>query len=351
MLVSRSVEGFKTARVAGEEFVYDPSVLRWIHRRGIAAGPFTDQFASLPYWILPLEPRYEEGVLLLVDAHETRAVASEAVGREQYDDLKVVVQQLTLALQNERARRGESDALKERDDETVRNRLLASVAHDMRTPLATIMSAAAALNSSLDEEDPQRRHLVATIADEAGQMSKVTSNVLAMVRLQWGEQALSADWESVEELVGAVVSRHANRSTTQAKVITKVDHNLPLIWIDGPLISQVIDNLVINACRYAPSTSLIEIHAHQTSDLMIFEVIDLGPGFSPAVIAAFDGLDGRMPVADSDALLGLGLSICKTIARVHGGTLSLMNRQDGSSGALVRMSLPMRTLKSLHQLG
>jgi two-component system sensor histidine kinase KdpD len=326
-------------------------VLRWIHRRGIAAGPFTDQFASLPYWILPLEPRYKEGVLLLVDAHETRAVASEAVGREQYDDLKVVVQQLTLALQNERARRGESDALKERDDETVRNRLLASVAHDMRTPLATIMSAAAALSSSLDEEDPQRRHLVATIADEAGQMSKVTSNVLAMVRLQWGEQALSADWESVEELVGAVVSRHANRSTTQAKVITKVDHNLPLIWIDGPLISQVIDNLVINACRYAPSTSLIEIHAHQTSDLMIFEVIDLGPGFSPAVIAAFDGLDGRMPVADSDALLGLGLSICKTIARVHGGTLSLMNRQDGSSGALVRMSLPMRTLKSLHQLG
>ena len=331
MLLKRVEHRFKTLHSQGPEFSFEPKVLQFVGDHGSIAGPDTGSHESLNYWVVPLEPPSTESTVLLVKvpyASGTRKLSDQSALLRL---ARLVAQQISLALAQERSRRNAYDAIKERDEVTRRNQLLASIAHDMRTPLSTIVSSADILTKTVS--DHRSRALLTTIIDEATQMGRVTENALAMVRLQWGRRLISADWQSIEEIIGVVVSRYRNRVGQLPAVATFVDSNLPLVWVDGPLFSQLLDNLLQNAVRHSESNEPIDIGARKIEESIEISVMDRGVGFSDEVLVAFEAIKSDSSPSTDSTPLGLGLAICNAIAGAHGAEIRLSNATAAQSGA------------------
>lgn len=234
--------------------------------------------------------------------------------------------------------------------QAVRNALLAAISHDHRTPLATILGAA----SSLQQQDErlsreQRLRLVSRIVDEAEHLRRLTDNTLQLARLDAPGLQLQADWESAEDLVGAALQR-ARAHDPQRRVRARLEPGLPLLWCDAMLLSQLLDNLIDNALKYSPADAPVELLVRSQPDAVVLAVRDRGAGVAPAwrqrVFEPFHR--GAEPMAGAPTSPGLaerpgagvGLAVCRAIARAHGGELKLRPR--GHGGSSFELWLPLR---------
>jgi two-component system sensor histidine kinase KdpD len=187
----------------------------------------------------------------------------------------------------------------------------------------------------------QAPRLLEAIGSEVRQMAKITDNVLTMVRLtEAHESPLRADWESLEEIIGDVVSRHRQRDFMRGPVViqTHVPSDLPLVWVDGPLISQWLDNVLDNAAQHAPH-GVVDIRVRVLGDRWVLDVEDHGAGFSDALPGLLTARFHRGDDVSDRRGFGLGLTICQAIAQAHGGELSLAGRLDARQGARVSLTL------------
>jgi two-component system sensor histidine kinase KdpD len=226
--------------------------------------------------------------------------------------------------------------------EFLRNTLLSAVSHDLRTPVAGITGAASALIEAGDKLSPQSRaELLETIATEAEQMESRIRNLLNMTRLDSGGVAVSREWQHMQEVIGAALRSLGKRLGTR-RVQTRIASDLPLVYIDGLAIEQVVFNLTDNALEYTPADRPIEIEASAGPDQMLLTVADRGPGFPPGLEQRVFEKFFRASVAGRKSArgLGLGLAICKGIVEAHGGTIAAANRPDG--GAIFRVALPLK---------
>lgn len=227
-------------------------------------------------------------------------------------------------------------------DQRVRTALLTSLSHDFRTPLATIMGAASTLRQRFEQlSDAQKRQQSEVIFEQASQLSRITNNVLQLVRLDAPQVRLNSDWESAEEIVGNAVS--LGRQHAPGRTITaSVDSGLPLLWCDALLVVQLLENLIDNAIRYSPPDSPVDVAALRAGDSMTFTIADRGPGiatdFSEATI--------RSTPAHAASGAGIGLSLCQLIARLHDGRLEITPRDGG--GSVVHLFLPLREQRLPH---
>lgn len=235
--------------------------------------------------------------------------------------------QLDARLATQQAR----DAL---ESQHLRNALLTAIAHDHRTPLATITSAA----SSLLETDmtPAAQQMAETVLAEAAYLHRLTTNTLDLARLDSPGLLLKTNWESVEELVGAALlaskRRHPLRVVTSA-----IDTGLPLIQCDGMLWTQLLDNLLENALRYSPAHAPVQVRACAVPPHVLVSVWDEGPGIPDKQMAP------SLPVRPNDSnggSRGLGLALCHAIAKVHGATLLCRDRPEGGTVLEIRWPLP-----------
>lgn len=324
----------------GRSFDVPPTLLERVVQQGAMAGWGTEHVGAKPYVCVPVEISAAHACVLcfMPDPVETSA----QVQTDVLDTLRILCQQLALALQRERAVRDAQEAWTAKEQESLRNTFLTSVAHDLRTPLASILAAATALKSeSLSRGSDQAPRLLDAIGSEVRQMAKITDNVLTMVRLtEAHESPLRADWESLEEIIGDVVSRHRQREFMGGLVSiqTHVPADLPLVWVDGPLISQWLDNVLDNAARYAPD-GLVDIRVRVLGDRWALDVEDHGPGFADALPGLLTARFHRGDDVGDRRGFGLGLTICQAIAQAHGAELSLSGRMDGQLGARVSFIL------------
>lgn len=339
-----NVQEGRTTVVAehGPVFDIDQDVLAWVTRHGRMAGWSTDQASDFPFVCVPIESSPEQTSVLCFSPNEHDASVATSSRLPLLDTLRILCQQLGLALQRERAIRDAQEAWTAKEQESLRNTFLTSVAHDLRTPLASILAAATALKcepwTSASEQGPR---LLEAIESEVRQMAKITDNVLTMVRLTESPQRpLRADWESLEEIIGDVVSRHRQRDFLHDALIiqTHVPANLPLVWVDGPLISQFLDNVLDNAVRHAPH-GRVDIRVRHLNDKWAMDVEDTGPGFSAALPGLLTARFHRGDDVSDRRGFGLGLTICKAIAQAHGGELVLGQRLDGQQGAHISLIL------------
>jgi two-component system sensor histidine kinase KdpD len=234
--------------------------------------------------------------------------------------------------------------------QAMRNTLLSAIAHDHRTPLATIASAAGALHDQDDKLDAaQRRRLAATILDEATQLARITDNTLQLARLDAAGLELAKDWESLEELVGSVMRRQRQRDPDR-RLRAFVPNDLPLVRCNAVLIVQMLDNLVDNALRYGrrnDKAGPVDLIARAESGCVVLAVQDRGPGLPGPILAGSTAIFASAehkrlapgPADDSRRGTGVGLALCRAIARVHGGELRLRQRDGG--GALIECVLPL----------
>jgi two-component system sensor histidine kinase KdpD len=210
----------------------------------------------------------------------------------------------------------------------VQSTFLAAISHDLRTPLAAVVGAASALQSQGDKLTAgERARLLGSIAIEAAYLSHITENTLQLVQLTNAAQPPRRDWESMEEIVGAVLARMRVRDNTR-RIQSKVPEGLPLIRVDPVLIAQLIANLLDNALKYSSET--IQLQVSVTAETMQVCVKDRGATIPEALHQAI-----FEPYARNDQSgqrgAGLGLALGRVIASVHGGSLGLRARQGGGN--------------------
>jgi two-component system sensor histidine kinase KdpD len=219
----------------------------------------------------------------------------------------------------------------------LRNALLSSVSHDLRTPLAVMQGAATAL---LDDRNPvpaeRHREYLQTIADEAGQLNRLVGNLLAMTALQAGDLRVKKSWHPLEEIVGVVLNR-LEETLGSHPVEVQIAEEAALVPADEMLLRQVLVNLVENAARYTPPDARIRIAARRIRAGLEIEVADWGPGVPTGEEEAIFEKFHR--AAAKAGGMGLGLTISRGIVSAHGGRIWCENRAEG--GASFRFVLPI----------
>lgn len=336
-LVLQDVEGGPAMIAAVPDGArFDLNAARWSMTNRRPLGPATPDWSELACWCVPLQsPDGAFGaVMMTLDAAILPAPDAEDLGH-----LETLARQIGLAIQRERAQQARREALHAAESETVRNALLASISHDMRTPLAAIVGAASTLVEQADAVSPQdRARLLQGMLDEARRMTRTAENVLSLARLSASAgRALRTDWESVEEIIGTVVASVRQRDPALPLQV-RVEPELPPLHVDSGLLGQLLGNLLDNAARHG-GRSPVDMHACRRADVIDIVVRDHGPGlprgidpeklFEPFVRGAKTAAAGY----------GLGLAICRHIALLHGGTLVAGNHPHG--GAEFRLSLPV----------
>lgn len=311
----------------------DGDAARWAFEQRRSIGPATAYWSELDRWYTPL-PGNETplGVAAVV------APAQDSPGiEEDQRHLEAFGRQIGLALQREQlARRARAAALEART-ESLRNALLASISHDLRTPLAAILGSATTLSGQRDRlSEEQQRELLRNIEDEAMQMTATAENILQLARLSADKVNLRRDWESIGEIIGTAVGRQRRRG--EQRVTARVDAEMPLVQVDAVLIEQVLANLIENALRCSTGDAPIEVSATADNDRILIRVEDRGPGLGMDDPALLFAKFHRSRGASAQGGAGLGLAICKAIVELHGGRIEARNRIGG--GATFEFSLP-----------
>jgi two-component system sensor histidine kinase KdpD len=221
-------------------------------------------------------------------------------------------------------------------DSEIRATLLASVSHDLRTPLTAIKTSVAALRDpTVVLPDTTRQELLASVETEADRLVHFVTNVLLLTRLESGVQP-ARDWNAIGELLFAAVDRCASVLGDRPVTVDAPD-SLPLVRVDAALIDQAVTNLVENAAIHTPPGTPVRVRAAVEGHDLRLEVEDDGPGVPVAdrerVLLPFHRGNGRTTPG-----VGLGLAIARAAAEAHDGAITIGASANG--GARVVLHLP-----------
>lgn len=320
----------------------DQNAMEWVANNGKPIGPYTDNWPESPYWLIPFNRLPSQHPILVVCGIDTND------NIEMYTAIKSCIDQVSMAYQrlinSERARLAELMA----QEEAIQSALLASIAHDMRTPLTSILGAATTLQQkdvNLDTE--QTAHLTALIASQAQYLASTTENILSLIRLESNAvKEIPMDLQSPEEIIGIVTALYKSRGDAVDLLATISEPDL-LIKANANLLTQALVNLIDNAKQANLAISNqhqepIKIDVTKTGDLINISVKDRGIGFSEA----FNASQIKKFSSGHAKGFGLGLSIVQAIAKAHDATLTISNRDGG--GACVTLSFHAPDVDTSH---
>jgi two-component system sensor histidine kinase KdpD len=313
---------------------HDQGVAQWVYDHGQLAGLGTDTLSGAKALYLPLiASRGAAGVLGVRPAQPRRFVAPD-----QLHLLETFASQAALALERaelaDEAQRAHIEIAAER----MRNSLLSSVSHDLRTPLAVITGATSSLQDGAMLDPATRDELARTAYAEANRLNRLVGNLLDMTRIEAGGVQVQKEWQPLEEVVGAALTR-LDTQLSNHLLTTALPADLPFVPLDSVLIEQVLVNLLENAIKYTPAGSPIEISASAMPDAVTVAVADRGPGLPPGDEQRIFEKFYRAPLTKDRSGVGLGLTICRGIIAAHNGRIWAENRPGG--GAVFRFTLPL----------
>ena len=307
------------------------AVAEWVYGHSQMAGLGTETLPSARALYLPLVASQRTvGVLGVQPAQTPRLISPE-----QLHLLEAFANQTALAIERASLAEESQQVRVQIETERMRNALLSSVSHDLKTPLAAITGAASSL---LEDEAGTHRELVQTISEEADRLNRLIQNLLDMTRLESGAVQVRKEWHALEEIVGAALMRLDDR-LRERPVTTHLPADLPLIPLDAALVEQVLVNLLENAVKYTPPGSPIEIVANVADGEAWVGVADRGAGIPPGTEERVFDKFYRVRTAGNSGGVGLGLTICRGIVEAHGGRIWVENRDGG--GALFQFALPL----------
>src|SRR5829696_8061928 len=228
-------------------------------RFGLRPALFASGLSCLAYNFFFIEPLHTFSV---AEPHEwltlfvllAVAVLTSAIAGRARDQARTALERARLAEEVNAARAAA-------ETERVRNTLLASISHDFRTPLASILGAATSLiDYGARLPEPARRDLLGQVKDEAESLDGMVRNLLAMTRVEAGALEINRDWIDIRELFDRAVATAKRRGATQGFEVA-VEAGLPFAPADPILLDQVLANLIGNAMRYGGPTACIALQA------------------------------------------------------------------------------------------
>lgn len=315
----------------------DWAAARWALRKVEPAGHSTETMPSAVFHFRPLISSVGPiGVLGVTsdDAEDVLPTTTASALQSFADQAAIAIERTRLV---ERAAKAATDA----ENERLRNALLSSVSHDLRTPLASILGSATSLRQFADRLSTQDRDdLLATIEEEATRLSAFVANLLDMTRLEAGALDIRRDWVDVRDAINGAVARSA-KLCPRRRIGIDIEAGLPLIRGDAVLLEQVLFNLLDNANKYSPVGSVTSIAARRNGSTISISVSDQGDGIpTDALGKVFDKFyrvasgDGRAPGT------GLGLSIASAIVKALGGSIVAQSPIADGRGTSITITLP-----------
>lgn len=309
-------------------------VAQWVFEHGEPAGLGTQTLPGARATYLPL--RGSTGALGVMGVLPDGS--PQWTEPDQHQLLEAFANQTALALERALlAEQGQADR-RRADEERLRNALLSSVSHDLRTPLGVITGAVSTALETPDLSEAARRDLLTTAQEEAQRLHRLVSNLLDITRLESGAIDLNKEWVPIEEVVGGVLNRK-ELGTEAARVTTNLPERLPLVALDPVLMEQVLLNLLDNALKYSPPGSRVEIKAWATERFLTLLIADKGPGIAAGEEDRIFEKLARGKAATGRPGAGLGLAICRGIVTAHGGTIQAANHPQGGAQFLVALPL------------
>lgn len=231
----------------------------------------------------------------------------------------------------------EQKILMEKELEHMRSDFLRAISHDFRTPLTGIIGACSTLEQpgvSLAEE--ASRSLIHSVNEEAVWLLRMVENLLTVTRVGPSGHKLNRSLEPLEEVLLEVLEKARGRFP-QADIRVQQPADLLLIPMDPTLMVQVLTNLIENAVKFADDDHRIDLIVEEQAQTVTITVRDYGRGLSEAALKnLFEPINHHD--GDSNHGMGLGLSICKSIIRAHGGTIE--GRNSPPRGAIFIVTLP-----------
>ena len=243
----------------------------------------------------------------------------------------IVAAQLLYRARSERAAIERAEAL--REAAKLKDALIASLSHDLRTPLTAIKALAHEMQPLGDE-----RALI--IEEQADRLNRLVTDLLDAGRLDAGALPLDIQINAVDDLLGAVAQHVAGRPD-QERLKVSLDDPATLSFgrFDFVHSLRIVSNLVDNAFKYSPAGESIELTGGVEGDIVVFRVKDRGTGVPPAERERLFTPFYRAPGMKADGQsTGLGLSIARRLAEAQAGTLTYIERDGG--GAIFELRLP-----------
>jgi two-component system sensor histidine kinase KdpD len=331
------VNGLRLAGAAPDIATFnemDMAAAQWTMDDGAPAGRGADILPGVRWFFLPLRTaRLSAGVMAIA-----RDTLLSPIERRRLD---AFADQGASALERAHLARAYEQSSLEAGQERTRSTMLASLSHDLRTPITVILGAASSLRLySSKHDDATKTELLASIETEAVRLQTYVDKLLDMTRLDSGGIKLKSEALAVGDVIARVVER-ANAVAEETWIDGDVDPGLPLIKADPVLLEQAIYNLVDNALVHARESEQILIRARYRDGVMI-DVIDEGPGLDK-------GSEARIfeKFARGDAVkgggTGLGLAIVKGFANLMGAAVSAHTRTD-RRGAVFTIFFPESAL-------
>jgi two-component system sensor histidine kinase KdpD len=316
---------------------------RWAFSHAEPAGADTSTLPIIPWYFVPLRIANKTlGVIGVAKPDGMPPLDSEA--RALLDTLS---EQTAAALERASLAREMVSAKTATETERVRNTLLASISHDFRTPLSSILGSATSLIDYDDKLDAAaKKDLLGQIKQEAEGLDEMVRNLLAITRIDAGALELRRDWVDLREVVERVVSAARRRGALQ-RLDIDLPADLPLIWADATLVEQAIGNVVANAVVHTPKDTRVVVDASVAPGEIAFRVTDNGPGIpSDALPHIFDkfvkAAEPGSPRADGGQGTGLGLAIAKGIMDAHGGSIEAESPLPSGRGTRFILVFPRR---------
>lgn len=248
--------------------------------------------------------------------------------------IAVLTSALTTKIKRQEAMKAESEM------ERMRANLLRAISHDLRSPLTTIYGSCTTIRENGDRlTDQQKDKMLRGIQEDAQWLVRMVENLLSVTRIDSGKVQLTTVPTAADELIDSVLVKFRNHYPEQ-KVTLELPEEMVIIPMDAMLIEQVLINMLENAVQHGGNVTRLTLRVYLQDQWAVFEVVDDGTGIpADRLSAIFTGLyDNKDRPADrAKRNSGIGLSVCATIIRAHGGTISADNLPEG--GARFRFRL------------
>ncbi|WP_415759783.1 ATP-binding protein [Pseudomonas sp. LT1P18] len=307
----------------------------WQHDQPAGAGTGTLPFGRWWWWPLSVE----DGPLALLGVC---AKEGQTLSGQRRRLLTALSQPLAQALARAQLAEDLEAARLHGETEQLRSALLASVSHDLRTPLTSMrgsIDSLLALGEAIPLED--RRELLEGTRDEAERLDRYIQNLLDMTRLGHGALKLARDWVSPADIVGSSLNR-LRAVLAPLQVSTEVPPQLPLLYVHAALIEQALVNVLENAARFSPSHGRLQLRAGADDSELFFSVSDEGPGIPPEEREKIFDMFYTAARGDRGGQgTGLGLAICQGMVGAHGGRISVADGIEGR-GTCITLHLPLQ---------
>lgn len=314
----------------------ESAVANWVYHNNERAGASTNTLSNAQCLYLAI--RSNETVFGVVGIQ----LKNETLDSFENNIVLSILGEAALALENESSREEKLKVSLKMKNEELRSQLLRMISHDLRTPLTSISGNASLLLSQEEQlTHSQKQEIYQNIYNDASWLIGLVENLLSITRIENENMKLNLSTELVSDLMNESL-KHIHHDKINHHITYHQDNEYLMVKVDTHLFIQLMINLINNAIKYTQIGSHIDIHVYEYQEKVTIDVIDDGPGISDeAKKHIFEMFYiGNKSISDSRRSMGLGLFLCQSIAKAHGGIIKVLDHHP--HGTIFRVVLPKK---------